>query len=217
MDAWFMGTTSVEPGVGGAIRTVVPGFTMESTITVWEPGRRLVHVSPEGEDGRIMTFAMEIQSREGGRAWVRFVHSGFLAGDDWEDEYDALRTGDPAFIHKLAQVLRHFKGRRAVPIFVVGPQITATDAPSAFATALGLATPVAEGDAVRVSLDDLPPVVGVVDYVSRDFLGVLSDDALYRFVHGLGGATVLEHHFFGDVDGARLEAAWIGWLLRAFG
>jgi hypothetical protein len=163
-----------------------------------------------------MTFAMEIQPRDGGHAWVRFVHSGFLAGDDWEDEYDALQTGDPAFIQKLAQVLRHFKGRRAVPIFVVGPQIAAADAPSAFARALGLATPVFKGAPVRVSVDGLPTVEGVIDYVSRDFLGVLSDDALYRFVHGLGGATVLEHHFFTDVDGERMETAWSDWLQRAF-
>jgi hypothetical protein len=69
---------------------------------------------------------------------------------------------------------------------------------------------------VHVTLVGLPPMDGVVDYVSRDFLGVLSSDALYRFVHGLGGATVLEHHFFGDVDGPRMEAAWTGWLQRAF-
>ena len=34
---------------------------------------------------------------------LRLVNSGFLAGDDWEAEYDALRKGDPMYLRSLAR------------------------------------------------------------------------------------------------------------------
>ena len=37
MDGWWMGENELEPRLGGALRTTLPGFTMESTITTWEP------------------------------------------------------------------------------------------------------------------------------------------------------------------------------------
>ena len=36
MDGWFMGTTEIEPRLGGAVRTALPGFTMKSTVTAWD-------------------------------------------------------------------------------------------------------------------------------------------------------------------------------------
>ena len=62
----------------------------------------------------------------------------------------------------------------------------------------------------------LPAIDGVVDYVSAEFLGVRSSDALYRFIHGLGGTVVLGHHIFADVDRRETEQAWQSWVDRAF-
>src|SRR6266516_4027784 len=42
----------------------------------------------------------------------------------------------------------------------------------------------------------LGPIEGVVDYVTAEFLGVRTSTGLYRFIHGLGGSVVVEHHDF---------------------
>jgi len=216
MDGWFMGANEVDPREGGAVRTSLPGWALESIVTVWEPPTRFVHTTSEGADGRLMAFEYLIAGRADGGATLRFVHSGFLPGDDWEEEYDALRTGDPMFLHTLAQYLKHFRGRIATPISATGPRVEAGRAWAGFKGALGPAGAVAEGDPARLTPDGLAPVAGVVDYVGPDCLGVRAGDGLYRFVHGLGGAVVLMHHLFSEVDRQAAERAWQAWLDRTF-
>jgi uncharacterized protein YndB with AHSA1/START domain len=217
IDSWFMGRNEVEPREGGTARMTLPAWTLESTVTVWDPPNRFVTQTSEGEDGRLMTFEYVIEGR-GGRTVLRFVHSGFLAGDDWEAEYDALKRGDPMYLDKLAQYLRYFRGRTATPIDVYGPQVPDRErAWSVLRGALGLTGPVSEGDQVRLTPEGLPPIEGVVDYASPETLGVRTSDGLYRFIYGLGGTIVLGHHIFsGDVDQKETEGAWRDWLTRSF-
>jgi len=215
MDGWFMGTNEVEPRLGGAVRTNLPGFTMESTITTWDPPHRFADESPEAEDGRLMAFAYEIEGRGGGRTLLRWVHSGFLPGDDWETEFDALKDGDPAYIFKLGEYLEHFRGRRAVPVGAFGPQVDRGRAFAVFTRELGLPLTPAVGDRVDANLEGVGGIDGVVDYLSRDFVGVRTADAMYRFIHGLG-AVVLGHHVFADVDREATDRAWQAWVDRAF-
>ncbi len=59
-----------------------------------------------------------IEGRDGGSTVLRVVHSGLL-GDDWQDEYDALRRGWPFHLHTLREYLTHFPGRAGVPVFAV--------------------------------------------------------------------------------------------------
>jgi uncharacterized protein YndB with AHSA1/START domain len=218
LDSWFMGTNEVQPGEGGTVRMTLPAWTLESTVTVWDPPNRLVTQTSEGEDGRLMTFEYVIEGRGGGRTVVRFVHSGFLPGDDWEAEYDALKKGDPMYLHKLAQYLTYFRGRTATPVDVYGPQVA--DQEQAWAVlrgGLGLTGSVDEGDHVRLTPDGLPPIEGVVDFASPETLGVRSSDGLYRFIYGLGGTVVLGHHIFSDdVDQKEVEQAWQSWLTGLF-
>jgi uncharacterized protein YndB with AHSA1/START domain len=218
LDSWFMGRNEVEPREGGTVRMTLPAWTLESTVTVWDPPNRFVTQTSEGEDGRLMTFEYVIEGRGGGRTVLRFVHSGFLAGDDWETEYDALKSGDPMYIHKLAQYLTYFRGRTATPVDVYGPQVADRDhAWEVLRDGLGLAGAVAEGDRVRLTPDGLPAIEGVVDYESPDTLGVRSSDGLYRFVYGLGGTVVVGHHIFAnDVDQQKTERAWQSWLTGLF-
>jgi uncharacterized protein YndB with AHSA1/START domain len=138
MDGWFMGTSEIEPRLGGAVRTALPGFTMESTITAWDPPHRFVNTSPQSEDGRLMAFEFTIEGRAGGTTLLRLVHSGFLPDDIWADEFDALKKGDPAYVFKLAEYLKHFRGRTAVPVSAWGAQVEADRAWSAFQRALGV-------------------------------------------------------------------------------
>jgi uncharacterized protein YndB with AHSA1/START domain len=216
MDAWFMGTNEVEGQLGGKVRTTMPGFTMESTITTWEPPRRFADTSPEGDDGRVMAFSFEIEGRGGGRTLLRFVHSGFLPDDDWEGEFDGLKEGDPAYFFKVAEYLEHFRGRRAVPVSAFGPEVERDRAFSTFARELGLAQSPAVGDHVDRTIEGIGRIEGVVDYRSRDFLGVRTADAIYRFIHGYTGTIVLGHHVFADVDREATDRAWQAWVDRVF-
>jgi hypothetical protein len=194
----------------------LPGWSLEATVTAWDPPRRFAFETGEGEDGRFMAFEYLIESRRGGSTVIRFVHSGFLAGDGWETEYEALKSGDPMYVQKLAEYLTYFRGRRGVPISAFGPQVDRERAWTVFKQALGLAGDVAEGDQVRVTPDGLAPIEGLVDHVSPETLGVRTSDGLYRFIHGLGGTVVLGHHIFSDVDQQATEQAWQSWVDRSF-
>lgn len=218
LDSWFLGRNEIEPREGGGARIILPGWRMEAIVTVWDPPNRLVTRTSEGEDGRLMTFEYVIQGRGEGRTVLRFVHSGFLPGDDWETEYDALKSGDPMYLHKLAQYLKYFRGRSGTPIDVYGPQVPDRDhAWEVLRRGLGLTEAVTEGDMVRLTPEALPPIEGTVDHVSREILGVRTSDGLYRFIHGLGGTVVAGHHVFSDdVDQEEAEQSWQSWLARLF-
>jgi uncharacterized protein YndB with AHSA1/START domain len=218
LDSWFMGRNEVDPREGGKVRMTLPAWTLESTVTVWDPPKRFVTETPEGEDGRLMAFEYLIEGRQGGSTVLRFVHSGFLPDNEWETEYEALKQGNPMYLHKLAQYLKYFRGRTVTPIDVYGPQVADRErAWAGFRAGLGLTGAVAEGDQVRLTPEGLPPIEGVVDFVSPDFLGVRTSDGLYRFIYGLGGTVVLGHHIFSDVvDQKETEQAWQSWLTKLF-
>jgi uncharacterized protein YndB with AHSA1/START domain len=212
LDAWFMGTSEVQPGEGGTVRTTLPGFTMEANITTWDPPNRLRHESPVGEDGTQHTFEYVVEGRERGSS-IRWIHSGFLGGD-WEAEYEALKQGDPAYFHKLGQYLTYFLGRKATPVNAFGPTVENDEqAWKLIRTGLGLGGPVAVEERVQLTPEGLDPIEGEVDWVSKDFLGVRTDDAMYRFIHGFTGPLMVGHHLYAEsVDRRRAEEAWTAWL-----
>src|SRR5256885_2303493 len=51
VDSWFIGRSEIEPGVGGTVHNDCAGFETESTITPWEPGKRLAMRSEPGPAG----------------------------------------------------------------------------------------------------------------------------------------------------------------------
>jgi uncharacterized protein YndB with AHSA1/START domain len=217
LDSWFMGRNEVEPREGGTARVTHPGWTLESTVTAWDPPARFATRSPEAPDGSLHAFEYVIEGRDKGSTVVRWAHSGFL-GDDWEAEYEGMSEGDPMYFHKLAQYLTYFRGRSATPIDAYGPQVSdRKGAVAVFGDALGLTGPVALGDQVRLTPDGFAPIEGVVDYLSRSFLGVRTEDGLYRFIHGFDSSVVVGHHVFsGDLDQKEAEQAWQSWLTRTF-
>ncbi|GAA0423996.1 hypothetical protein Acor_44760 [Acrocarpospora corrugata] len=214
VDSWFMGSNEIEPREGGVTSMAMPGFTGESRVTAWEPGRRFAHQSPPAEDGSFMAFEYLIEASDGGATALRMVHSGILTGD-WEFEYDALRKGNPLYLRSLAQYLKHFPGRTAVPVTAFGPQQPDQDTVWAAVTrAAGLSQDVHEGDKAHFTVGG-EQVDGVVDTVLEpSFLGVRTDDALLRFVGG-GGMVLTGHHLFSDVDPAEAERIWGEWLAAA--
>jgi uncharacterized protein YndB with AHSA1/START domain len=219
VDSWFMGRNQIEPREGGTARTTMRGEEEEATITAWQPPIRFASRTPEGPDGSFHAFEYLVEGREKGSTVVRWVHSGIL-GENWEKEYEGLSEGDPMYFDKLRVYLTHFRGRTATPVSVFGPVIPDRDeAWRAFHGALGLSDPPSLDDRVHLTPEGLPVLDGVVDWLSRDFLGVRTDDGIYRFMHisVFGGPTGVGHHVFVDgLDQQEAEGAWGSWLERVF-
>ena len=217
MDSWFLGHMEIEPRQRGEVRWTLGGETMGSTVTTWDPPNRIVTTGSEIQDGSRHSFDYTVTEREGGRSNIRYVHSGMLGGD-WEAEYEAMQEGDPMYFFKLAQYLNHFKGRFAATVDLFGPVVEDEEKVMAgYRRALGLGDDVAVGDRVSLTPQGVAPIDGEIDCLSRHFIGVLSNDAIYRFIHGFTGATMVGHHFFAlDADGEQLGRDWQSWLDRTF-
>jgi uncharacterized protein YndB with AHSA1/START domain len=203
IDSWFMGRTEVEPGT--IVRTAFGGFTPEQPVTAWDPPRRLAYGSEPAPDGRFVAYEFLVEGREGGSAVIRAATSGFLPGDDWEAEYDAMTKGMPMFHRTLVEYLNHFAGRTAAPITVFGPPVT--DWAAAW-TSLFRALNI-NGDAVSITVPGLPPAYGVVYFSNPHTIGIRTSSALYRFLRGFGGQMVAAHHIFAGDD---TEYVWQRWL-----
>jgi uncharacterized protein YndB with AHSA1/START domain len=218
LDSWFMGRSEVEPGEGGAVRTDLGGFVLESKVTAWEPPRRFAHRGIEAENGRFIAYEFLIEGRDAGSTVLRLVASGFLPGDDWEAEYEAMTRGGDLYFHTLVQYVSYFPARTGTAVSASGPAVA--DWGHAWALlggALGLTGTATPGDRVRFTPDGLPPVEGVFDFVNPAAVGIRTNDALYRFVRGFQGGMVIGHHVFSaGVDREQAERAWRAWLSRLF-
>ena len=218
LDSWFMGHNDVDPREGGTVRMDGPGFIEEATIVAWEPPAHFATRSTESPDGRKSVFDWRIEDRGAGRTAIRWTHTGEIPGD-WEAEYEAMGEGDPAYLAKLQQYLTHFAGRHGASIEAFGPGADGqTETMEGYREGLGLPGPVSVGDRVVLTPEGFEPIDGEVEWVSPSFLGVRSDDALYRFIWPFVGGSMVGHHdFSGNVDGEQASAAWQAWLERTFG
>lgn len=214
IDSWFMGRNEVEPREGGTTAMETGGHREEAVITAFEPGKRLATRTATAGDGRFMAFEYLIEGRDHGSTVLRVVHSGVL-GDDWQDEYDALRRGWPFHLNTLREYLTHFPGRTAVPVFAVvpSPGHPAAELRSVLAGALSLPLPVVVGAPVHARPAELPPLDGEVVWADDERFEVRTGDGLYTFHHG-AGLVLMFHHLFADTATDADEAAWQQWLTR---
>ena len=90
IDSWFMGRSDVQPGAGGSVRTVFGEYAPELAVTAWDPAHRFSYRSGEAPDGRFIAYEFLIEGRAGGSTVLRTVTSGFLPGDDWTEEFEAM-------------------------------------------------------------------------------------------------------------------------------
>ncbi|MEO3748846.1 SRPBCC domain-containing protein [Plantactinospora sp. B5E13] len=219
IDSWFMGRSEVEPREGGQTRFSMLGQVAEATVTAWEPGKRFANRTEPGPDGTFLATEYLIEGRDQGSTVLRLVQSGVL-GDNWETEYEAMQVGWDMYLGSLAAYLAHFTGRTATPVTAFRPGAGDPDQVwAAVADAFGITGPVTEGTPARLTVDGLPPIDGVVDLVCLPtYVGVRTDDAIYRFLHSgtkRGNALVVGHHIFAaDPDPARTERIWQEWLDR---
>jgi uncharacterized protein YndB with AHSA1/START domain len=215
IDSWFMGRSGVRPGVGGSVRTVFGEYAPELAVTAWDPARRFCYQSGEAPDGRFIAYEFLIEGRAGGSTVLRTVTSGFLPGDDWAEEFEAMTSGGELYFRTLIEYLSCFAGRFAAPVTAFGPPGTSWDPDRALlCRALGLEEPASRSDRVHVSADEIGPVDGVIYFANADTIGVRTNDALYRFLRGFRKPVIAAHHLFADVDAASAQQAWESWLNR---
>ncbi|MFB4277910.1 SRPBCC domain-containing protein [Nonomuraea sp. MTCD27] len=205
IDSWFMGRNEVADGV---VRTAFGPFDMPpSTVTGAEPLRRFAHASDKGDDGRFVAYEFMIEGRERGSTLIRMVTSGFLPGDDWQDEFEAMSRGLELYVATLAEYLGHFAGRAATPLTEFGPPVT--DWPDAWKRLnAALGGPPSPGDRVRFGPGDR--FEGVVYHRNSQTVGIRSGEAMYRFLQGFGGSMIASHLLFASADDQ--GPAWRAWL-----
>ena len=191
----------------------------DAPVTTWEPPHRLV-IRVASPDGTFNALDYAIEARAGGTAHLRYVHSGILA-DGWEDQYDAIGAHTDFYLHTLGEYLAHFNGREVTYVGqpsagIEGPEAAGTpDAMDALRAAVGVASDAGVGDAVNAPLGEAGTLEGVIDYATPEFLGVRTDDGLYRFFgrNHYGSVVGMSAHLFVDgVDAGAREAELKSWL-----
>ena len=184
-------------------------------VTTWDPPYRLV-IRMEAPDGTFNALDYAIEARDGGTAHLRYVHSGILA-DGWEDQYDAIDGHTDFYLHTLGQYLAHFNGKTVVYVGqpssgIEGPEASGKpDAMETLRAALGVTQ---LGDEVHTTLGTAGALDGVVDYLTPEFVGVRTSDALYRFFgrNHFGGVVGMSAHVFADIDAEAAEGVLKSWL-----
>jgi len=203
ISSWFVGRTEVE---GTSVRTSFgDGWIPAGTVTAADAPHRFAYRSDTDQDGRFVAYEYLIEGRAGAATVLHAVTSGFLPGDDWADEYEAMRYGTGLFFHTLTDYLRWFPGRFGTPVTAFGPPVA--DWPRAWQrlfAALGLGPAPRPGDRVRAEL--IPD--GVVSFVNPHALAVRAPDGLYRFLRGFHGSLVAGHALFTAAD----SGDWPGFL-----
>ena len=216
IDSWFMGRNDVRPGPGGSVRTVFGEYAPELGVTAWDPGRRFAYRSDEAPDRRFIAHEFLIEGRAGGSTVLRAVTSGFLPGDDWADEFEAMSLGTEMYFRTLVEYLTHFAGRFARQVTAFGPLGTDwTRDRARLARALKLTAAPRPGDQATVAGDGIAPADGTVYVASAHAIGVRTADALYRFQRGFGKPAMISHQLFTEhADPAGAQQAWEAWLRR---
>jgi uncharacterized protein YndB with AHSA1/START domain len=210
LSSWFMGATEVDLEER-VVRTTMGGYAQESAIGAHEPGRHFSFRGAESVDGRFFAMEFLIEARSSGSTVLRVVSSGFLPGDDWEAEFEAMQAGGRMYLHTLEEYLTHFAGRPGVAVTPSAPFGDLDRRWDAMKADLGLTGAESTGDTITITPSGLPSIRGTVDLATWDVLGVRSADALYRFYRGYYAAGV-GHHLFASSDPSVSTLGWQAWL-----
>ena len=75
----------------------------KAVITAWDPPRRFVGENKDGMGSGSPAMATEwtVEAKSGGTCRVRVVHSWFASTDDWDNQYESVEKGWPAFFRVL--------------------------------------------------------------------------------------------------------------------
>lgn len=212
IDSWFMGRNEV---TAGTVRTVFGEYAPELEITESHPAHRFAYRGGQAPDGRFIAYEFLIEGRAGGSTVLRTVTSGFLPGEDWAEEFEAMTLGGELYFRTLVEYLTYFAGRFAAPVTAFGPPGPSwTRDRSLLCRELGLAETPQPGDPVRFT-GEIGPADGVVYFANAHAIGVRTPEALYRFMRGFGKPVIAAHHLFAaDAEPDQARQAWEAWLSR---
>jgi uncharacterized protein YndB with AHSA1/START domain len=189
ISSWFVGRTEVD---GATVRTSFgDGLIPPGAVTVAEEPARFAYGSPEAPDGRFVAYEYLIEARDNAATVLRTVTSGFLPGDDWAAEYEAMQYGTALYFATLVEYLRFFPGRPADVVTVIGPPVDDWDA---------------AWTRLRAGLD----IDGTVYFENPHTLGIRTGGAFFRFIRGLHGGWVASHVLFTPDPGA--QAFWTAFI-----
>ena len=203
----YLWAIEYEPWVGGAERGLTVGG---GTVTAYdEPRHFATRTRPEHERDGHNALDYRLEPLAAG-TYLRYEHRGTLPADGFDRELAACRHHTAFYNHSLGQYACHFAGREPRYVSADGPEHSSF---AAVKRALGVPAGAVPGDRVRLTPAGLASIDGVVDYSTPHFLGVRSDDALYR-VYGRdawGWPVSVAHHLFGDVA-PDVDDAWSQWI-----
>lgn len=190
------------------------GMSAEHEIEIFDAPKRVRHPSGKNAETKAPLYAdWSIEARDGGKATLRLVHSGFSVGADWDDDYDAHARGWKLML----QNLRHYFARHAhdpavhLP-FMSNVEVSRGSLWDALLGKLGCSAPPKVGDPFRLATPGGEVLTGVIDFVAeaRD-LGLVVreyDDALLRFtLSGKADARATFVYGYAIVYGAERERA----------
>jgi len=214
-DRVFEAVSTVAGVTAWLFPTPVPG---PDEAVAWDPPHLFSVRMEQGEWFNALEYTIE--GTEGGKAVLRYVHSGVFM-DDWDTQYDAVQQHTDFYLHTLGQYLEYFDGRPATyigddPGGLQGPvRSSEADGFDRLHRALGVGPDVAVGRSVTLPVALPGPVDGIVDYAAPNFLGVRTANGLYRFFgrNAFGAPVGLSIHLYdlSDDPGA-VRSAWAGWL-----
>jgi len=169
ISAWFVPTKLEEREGGTILLDFGPGMESKAVITVWDPPRRFVGENKEGMGPGAPPMATEwtVEAKAGGTCRVRVVHSWFASTDDWDNEYESVEKGWPAFFRVLGIYMAHFRGQPSeiVSFMAMTPE-SKSEAWERLLGGLGLSR-LAEGQRVETA-HGAPRLKGIVERVVDD-------------------------------------------------
>jgi hypothetical protein len=189
----------------------------------WDPPKRFAVRQEQGDWFNDLQF--EIADRGDGTSALRYAHCGVFPPEQFETQNEAIQQHTDFYLHTLGEYLEHFDGRAAtyigdVPAGIQGPPSSATpDGFDRLKRALGLGEDVQQGDSVKLAPDGLEQIEGVVDYLSANFMGIRTADALYCFFgrNAFGGPVEVTIHSFNGRDAEETKDRWQRYLAGALG
>ncbi|MDH4278174.1 MAG: SRPBCC domain-containing protein [Acidimicrobiia bacterium] len=240
ISSWYV-PHEVEERAGGAATASFgpePEMQIAGRVAAWEPPRRIVFDGKvddniDGEsDGEAdadvpdagLAFEWLVEAKDGGTCIVRLVNSGFGAGSEHDEWYDAMTEGWKLFLYNLKLHLEHFSGRTATAMLPMATWAdSTTNAWETLTGALGIPAEPTVGQRLEVGAEGTPPLAGTVTRVTPTYLALLVDEpapgtaflaaehqgdqaqvSIWAYLYGPEGAAAVE----------RDEPRWRDWLSR---
>ena len=204
----WMFPSELAPAVGGT-------GDDDTKVEAWEPGR-LLALRIGSKDGYFNFLDYAIEPRDGG-ARLRYRHRTAVPADEFDVQLAACQDHTDFYLHTLGEYVGRFAGRPITYVSIDGPETSVETGFDAVRSALGVRE---VGQRVEVTIEGLGALDATVDYATEHFIGLRTENALYRFFgrDAWGWPVGISAHLFADdASGPAVEKALQGWLDGLYG